>query len=41
VRSDLARSVGLAQEGEIVSLDELLARFDPATLPTEPTVLAS
>src|SRR6476646_4576501 len=39
VRAGLARSVGLAGPGEIPTLDELLARFDPAVLPTEPTVL--
>jgi glutamyl-tRNA synthetase len=41
VRASLARSVGLAEPGEIPSLDELLARFDPSALPTEPTVLTS
>ena len=39
VRAELARSVGLAAAGESPSLQELLARFDPSTLPTEPTVL--
>ena len=41
VRSALARSVGLAAAGETPALDELLRRFDPSTLPTEPTVVTS
>ncbi|MBW3653001.1 MAG: tRNA glutamyl-Q(34) synthetase GluQRS, partial [Actinobacteria bacterium] len=41
VRSALARSVGLAAAGETPTLDELLARFDPARIPTEPTVLVT
>ena len=41
VRAALARSVGLAAAGEVPALDELLQRFDPSALPTEPTVLAS
>jgi glutamyl-tRNA synthetase len=41
VRAELARSIGLAGAGETPSLGELLARFDPSALPTEPTVLAS
>jgi glutamyl-tRNA synthetase len=41
VRSELAASVGLAEPGEQPGLDELLARFDPAALPREPTVLAA
>lgn len=41
VRAQLARSVGLAAAGEKPSLDELLARFDPSALPTEPTVVAA
>ena len=41
VRAWLARSVGLAEPGETPSLDELLARFDPSALPTEPTVHTS
>lgn len=41
VRAELARSVGLADDDEQPALDELLARFDPAALPTEPTVLAA
>lgn len=39
VRGELARSVGLAGAGETATLDELLARFEPSTLPTESTVL--
>ena len=39
VRAALARSVGLAGAGELPTLDELLERFDPSALPTEPTVL--
>ena len=39
VRASLARSVGLAATGETPTLDELLHRFDPSVLPTEPTVL--
>jgi glutamyl-tRNA synthetase len=41
VRAALARSVGLAAAGETPSLDELLRRFDPSALPTEPTVLTT
>ena len=41
VRAVLAASVGLAAPGELPSLDELLARFDPADLPREPTVLSA
>jgi glutamyl-tRNA synthetase len=41
VRSELAASVGLAAPGEEPTLDELLARFDPADLPREPTVLSA
>ena len=41
VRAALARSVGLAAAGETPSLDELLRRFDPSALPTEPTVLTA
>lgn len=41
VRAALARSVGLAAAGELPTLNELLDRFDPSTLPTEPTVLTS
>jgi glutamyl-tRNA synthetase len=41
VRADLARSVGLAAAGETPTLAELLARFEPSTLPTEATVLTA
>ena len=41
VRGELAASVGLAEPGEEPSMDELLARFDPDRLPSEPTVLAA
>ncbi len=34
----MASSLGLAEPGEIPSPEELLARFDPGRLPTEPTV---
>ena len=40
VRSELARTVGLAAAGEEPTMDELRERFDPAALPREPTVLA-
>ncbi|MBJ7329054.1 MAG: tRNA glutamyl-Q(34) synthetase GluQRS [Solirubrobacteraceae bacterium] len=40
VRGRLAEGLGLAAPGERVSMDELLARFDPAALPREPTVFA-
>jgi glutamyl-tRNA synthetase len=40
VRGLLAASVGLAAPGSAPSMDELLARFDPGGLPTEPWVLA-
>lgn len=36
VRSLLAASLGLADPGEAVTTGELLARFDPAGLPSEP-----
>lgn len=39
VRGRLAVSVGLAAPGESPAMDELLERFDPLTLPREPTVL--
>ena len=39
VRGRLAASVGLAAPGENPTMDELLARFDPSTLPREPTTL--
>ena len=41
VRASLAVSVGLADPGERPSLDELLARFDPDALPSEPSVLTA
>jgi glutamyl-tRNA synthetase len=34
----MARSLGLAEGGEKVGMDDLLARFDPDGLPREPTV---
>jgi glutamyl-tRNA synthetase len=39
VRAELAASVGLGEPGEEPSLDDLLARFDPAALPREATVM--
>ncbi len=36
VRSRLAHSLGLAEPGEAVTMDDLLVRFDPARLPREP-----
>ena len=39
VRGWLARSVGLAEPGETPEPRELIARFDPATIPREPTRL--
>jgi len=41
VRGELMRTVGLAGPGEEPSMDALLARFDPARLPREPTTLAA
>ena len=41
VRASLAASVGLAEPGERPSLDDLLARFDPGALPSEPSVLTA
>ena len=41
VRAALARSVGLAETGELPALDDLLDRFDPSALPTEPTVFTA
>lgn len=38
VRSMLARSIGLAAPGERVTAAQVLARFDPALVPTEPWV---
>lgn len=39
VRGMLAATIGLAAPGETPSMHELTARFDPARLPSEPTVL--
>jgi glutamyl-tRNA synthetase len=41
VRGELMASIGLAEPGEEPSMDELVTRFDPARVPTEPTVLAA
>ncbi|MEZ5411338.1 MAG: tRNA glutamyl-Q(34) synthetase GluQRS [Acidimicrobiales bacterium] len=41
VLSFLAASLGLAEPGEPVTPDQLVARFDPAALPREPFVLAA
>jgi len=41
VRALLAGSVGLAAPGERPSLDELLERFDPSAIPSEPSVLTA
>jgi glutamyl-tRNA synthetase len=38
VRSELATSLGLAPAGEPVTMAQLLERFDPTRLPTEPWV---
>ena len=38
VRSWMARTLGLAEAGEVPSMDDLLDRFDPESLPQEPTV---
>ncbi|CAN5616686.1 tRNA glutamyl-Q(34) synthetase GluQRS [soil metagenome] len=40
-RGWMARTLGLADPGEKPTLDELLARFDTANLPKEPTVWSS
>jgi glutamyl-tRNA synthetase len=37
-RSWMARTLGLAEAGEVPSMDDLLDRFDPESLPQEPTV---
>ena len=37
VRGMLAASVGLGDDDELPTPVELLARFDPATVPTEPS----
>ena len=39
VRSRLAASVGLAEAGEPVTMAQLVDRFDPSRLPTEPWIL--
>ena len=39
VRGELMATVGLAEPGTEPTMDELLARFDPARLPRAPTVL--
>ncbi len=41
VRARLAASVGLAAPGERPALGELLERFDPSALPSEPSVLTA
>jgi glutamyl-tRNA synthetase len=41
VRAQLAHSIGLAGAGETPTPEQLLARFDPSSLPTEPTVIAA
>jgi glutamyl-tRNA synthetase len=41
VRAELARTLGLAVAGEEPGMPELLARFDPDALPTQPTVLTA
>ena len=41
VRAQLMRTVGLAEPGEVPSMDDLLERFDPARLPRTPTVLTT
>jgi glutamyl-tRNA synthetase len=38
VRAWMARTLGLAGVGEMPSLDDLITRFDPDSLPREPTV---
>jgi glutamyl-tRNA synthetase len=40
VRGLLAASLGLADPGSSPTMDELLARFDPAALPADPWILA-
>lgn len=39
LRSMLARSVGLAADGERPTMDQLLKRFDPSVLRSEPTIV--
>jgi glutamyl-tRNA synthetase len=40
VLSTLARSLGLAAVGESVTIDTLVARFDPGSIPTAPVAIA-
>ncbi|MDP9479855.1 MAG: tRNA glutamyl-Q(34) synthetase GluQRS [Actinomycetota bacterium] len=40
VRTWMARSLGLAEEGESPTMQDLLARFDPERLPRGPTIWA-
>ena len=39
VRSELATSLGLAAEGEQITMTDLLSRFDPTQVPRDPWVL--
>ena len=41
VRAQLASTVGLAEPGERPSLEDLLERFDPSAIPSEPSVLTA
>ena len=41
VRAWMARSLGLAEAGEMPATDDLLSRFDPDRLPREPTIWSS
>ncbi len=41
VRAELARTLGLAAPGELPGMPQLVDRFDPSALPTEPTVLTA
>ena len=41
VRAWLAATVGLAEAGERPSLHDLLERFDPSDIPSEPSVLTA
>lgn len=38
VRAWMAHSLGLADDGEVPSLEDLIARFEPGRIPREPTV---
>jgi glutamyl-tRNA synthetase len=38
VRAWMARTLGLAETGEVLSMEDLIARFEPERLPREPTV---